>query len=211
VDLDCKTAILLVLMGYIDGPPNTADALPLPSIGFSRVLTGVTQMSGGFHTVISNNEPRATRVVYVEELPWYIKPWMRRLDIRYGGGGLGRLWIAGNRAFALWLIWFLLHAPQYLLTLLTINPQLTGSDRRYCESTCRYRPTRLSMCTYPSQSRLSGMESTHQTHQEDSISHLPFCTLPTRKRAPTDAASTLASFLSTLQRRTLACHTTSSS
>lgn len=47
----------------------------------SRQITGYGQERGGMHTVIVNPHPTARRIVYLESLPWYLRPYMHTLKV----------------------------------------------------------------------------------------------------------------------------------
>ena len=47
----------------------------------SRQITGYGQERGGMHTVIVNPHPTTQRIVYLESLPWYLRPYMHTLKI----------------------------------------------------------------------------------------------------------------------------------
>jgi phosphatidylinositol glycan class T len=47
----------------------------------SRQMTGYGQERGGMHTVITNPHPASQRIVYLESLPWYLRPYMHTLKI----------------------------------------------------------------------------------------------------------------------------------
>ncbi|KAF2171336.1 hypothetical protein M409DRAFT_63663 [Zasmidium cellare ATCC 36951] len=46
-----------------------------------RQMTGYGQERGGMHIVITNPHPHAQRVVYLESLPWFLRPYMHTLAI----------------------------------------------------------------------------------------------------------------------------------
>jgi phosphatidylinositol glycan class T len=47
----------------------------------SRQMTGYGQERGGMHTVITNMHDKAQRVVYLESLPWFLRPYMHTLKV----------------------------------------------------------------------------------------------------------------------------------
>ncbi|KAF2207905.1 hypothetical protein CERZMDRAFT_22716, partial [Cercospora zeae-maydis SCOH1-5] len=47
----------------------------------SRQITGYGQERGGMHTVIVNPHATAVRIVYLESLPWFLRPYMHTLRI----------------------------------------------------------------------------------------------------------------------------------
>lgn len=47
----------------------------------SRQITGYGQERGGMHTMIVNAQPFAQRIVYLESLPWFLRPYMHTLRI----------------------------------------------------------------------------------------------------------------------------------
>lgn len=46
-----------------------------------RQMTGYGQERGGMHIVITNPHPHSQRVVYLESLPWFLRPYMHTLSI----------------------------------------------------------------------------------------------------------------------------------
>ncbi|KAK4506515.1 hypothetical protein PRZ48_000247 [Zasmidium cellare] len=46
-----------------------------------RQMTGYGQERGGMHIVITNPHPHSQRVVYLESLPWFLRPYMHTLAI----------------------------------------------------------------------------------------------------------------------------------
>ncbi|EME50174.1 hypothetical protein DOTSEDRAFT_50287 [Dothistroma septosporum NZE10] len=47
----------------------------------SRQMTGYGQERGGMHTLITNPAPYAQKVVFLESLPWFLRPYMHTLKI----------------------------------------------------------------------------------------------------------------------------------
>ncbi|KAF7191401.1 GPI transamidase component GPI16 [Pseudocercospora fuligena] len=52
-----------------------------PLLRASRQITGYGQERGGMHTVITNRRPTAQRVVFLESLPWFLRPYMHTLRV----------------------------------------------------------------------------------------------------------------------------------
>ncbi|SMQ45677.1 unnamed protein product [Zymoseptoria tritici ST99CH_3D7] len=48
----------------------------------SRQITGYGQERGGMHAVVTNPHPYAQRIVYLESLPWFLRPYMHTLEVR---------------------------------------------------------------------------------------------------------------------------------
>ncbi|KAF1823634.1 Gpi16 subunit, GPI transamidase component [Dissoconium aciculare CBS 342.82] len=57
--------------------PDTGSSL----LRASRQMTGYGQERGGMHTVITNLHDKAQRVVYLESLPWFLRPYMHTLKV----------------------------------------------------------------------------------------------------------------------------------
>lgn len=47
----------------------------------SRQITGYGQERGGMHTVITNPQAISQRIIYLESLPWFLRPYMHTLNI----------------------------------------------------------------------------------------------------------------------------------
>lgn len=63
--------------------------LELPPLFASRQITGYGQERGGMHILLRNPHPAAQRIVYLESLPWFLRPYMHTLHIT--GGTLQRM------------------------------------------------------------------------------------------------------------------------
>jgi phosphatidylinositol glycan class T len=63
-------------------PPAIASALP-PMFA-SRQMTGYGQERGGMHATLRNPHPYSQTIVYLESLPWFLKPYMHTLAIQGG-------------------------------------------------------------------------------------------------------------------------------
>lgn len=50
----------------------------------SRQITGYGQERGGMHTIISNPHPHPLRIIYLESLPWFLRPYMHTLRFSSG-------------------------------------------------------------------------------------------------------------------------------
>jgi phosphatidylinositol glycan class T len=48
----------------------------------SRQIAGYGQERGGMHTVITNPYSTPRRIVYLESLPWFLRPYMHTLDVQ---------------------------------------------------------------------------------------------------------------------------------
>lgn len=48
----------------------------------SRQITGYGQERGGMHTQITNPHPHPVRIVYLESLPWFLRPYMHTLSLQ---------------------------------------------------------------------------------------------------------------------------------
>lgn len=57
----------------------------------SRTLLGSTHSNSGFYTKLQNNLATPRRVVYTEELPWWIRLWISEIDIKVPGYTKGEL------------------------------------------------------------------------------------------------------------------------
>lgn len=68
----------------IELPPQSVEHISQPAqVGLraERQITGYGQERGGMHTVIVNPHDYAQRVVYLESLPWFLRPYMHTLKI----------------------------------------------------------------------------------------------------------------------------------
>ena len=52
-----------------------------PLLHVSRQITGYGQERGGMHTILQNPHPYPQTVVYLESLPWFLRPYMHTLDV----------------------------------------------------------------------------------------------------------------------------------
>lgn len=55
--------------------------LPEPPLYASRQMTGYGQERGGMHAVLRNPHPYPQRIVYLESLPWFLRPYMHTLKV----------------------------------------------------------------------------------------------------------------------------------
>lgn len=62
-------------------PPS---ASPNPPLYASRQMTGYGQERGGMHATLRNPHPYPQTIVYLETLPWFLKPYMHTLAIQDG-------------------------------------------------------------------------------------------------------------------------------
>lgn len=62
-----------------------------PLLRASRHMTGYGQERGGMHATISNPHPHAYRVVYMESLPWFLRPYMHTLHVSGGGAEIKQM------------------------------------------------------------------------------------------------------------------------
>ncbi|KAF2767276.1 GPI transamidase component GPI16 [Teratosphaeria nubilosa] len=58
--------------------------LPQPPLYASRQLTGYGQERGGMHVTLTNPHPHPHRIVYLESLPWFLRPYMHTLSVSHG-------------------------------------------------------------------------------------------------------------------------------
>lgn len=61
-------------------PPTSSH----PSLFASRQMTGYGQERGGMHATLRNPHPHPQTIVYLESLPWFLKPYMHTLEIQGG-------------------------------------------------------------------------------------------------------------------------------
>lgn len=59
-------------------PPSAPES---PHLSISRQITGYGQERGGMHTIISNPHPHPLRIVYLESLPWFLRPYIHTLEL----------------------------------------------------------------------------------------------------------------------------------
>lgn len=55
-----------------------------PPLFASRQMTGYGQERGGMHATLRNPHPYPQTIVYLENLPWFLKPYMHTLAIQHG-------------------------------------------------------------------------------------------------------------------------------
>jgi GPI-anchor transamidase subunit T len=61
-------------------PENAAvPAPPSPPLEVSRWLTGHGQERGGLKVLLKNSSPESLEMVYLESLPWFMKPYLHTL------------------------------------------------------------------------------------------------------------------------------------
>lgn len=58
--------------------------LSKPPMYASRQITGYGGERGGMHTTLHNPHPYAQRIVYLENLPWFLRPYMHTLNVAGG-------------------------------------------------------------------------------------------------------------------------------
>lgn len=58
--------------------------LTQPPLHASRQITGYGQERGGMHIQLRNPHPYAQRIVYLESLPWFLRPYMHTLQVNGG-------------------------------------------------------------------------------------------------------------------------------
>ncbi|EMC99511.1 hypothetical protein BAUCODRAFT_29856 [Baudoinia panamericana UAMH 10762] len=63
-----------------------------PPLFASRQLTGHGQERGGMHTILRNPHPYPQRIVYLESLPWFLRPYMHTLQIAGGGASIEKMY-----------------------------------------------------------------------------------------------------------------------
>ncbi|KAK4549408.1 hypothetical protein LTR36_006405 [Oleoguttula mirabilis] len=72
--------------------PPPARQEQLPPLYASRQITGYGQERGSMHTTLRNPHSYAQRVVYLESLPWFLRPYMHTLKVEgHGSDSLPRL------------------------------------------------------------------------------------------------------------------------
>ncbi|CAK3996928.1 GPI transamidase component GPI16 [Lecanosticta acicola] len=60
---------------------HPADGKDESLLSASRQITGYGQERGGMHTMIINSQPFPQQIVYLESLPWFLRPYMHTLKI----------------------------------------------------------------------------------------------------------------------------------
>lgn len=63
---------------------ETAATISQPPLYASRQITGYGQERGGMHIRLRNPQPYIQRVVYLESLPWFLRPYMHTLQVDGG-------------------------------------------------------------------------------------------------------------------------------
>lgn len=63
---------------------TSPSAFSHPPLYVSRQMTGHGQERGGMHAILKNPHPYAQTIVYLETLPWFLKPYMHTLAIQHG-------------------------------------------------------------------------------------------------------------------------------
>ncbi|GAB7329158.1 hypothetical protein MBLNU13_g00984t1 [Cladosporium sp. NU13] len=79
--LDPDQSLDLVLPRHQSTLPS---AYSHPPLYVSRQMTGYGQERGGMHATLKNPHPYAQTIVYLENLPWFLKPYMHTLAIQHG-------------------------------------------------------------------------------------------------------------------------------
>ncbi|KAK3691463.1 Subunit of the glycosylphosphatidylinositol transamidase complex-like protein [Vermiconidia calcicola] len=67
------------------GSSAQASTLEQPPLYASRQLTGHGAERGGMHTLLRNPHPYTQRIVYLESLPWFLRPYMHTLALSGAG------------------------------------------------------------------------------------------------------------------------------
>ncbi|PNS15073.1 hypothetical protein CAC42_2302 [Sphaceloma murrayae] len=60
-------------------PIGQDHSLKSPQLSADRTFTGYGQERGGVHTVLTNLSPQPLEIVYLESLPWFMKPYLHTL------------------------------------------------------------------------------------------------------------------------------------
>lgn len=68
---------------------NEIPTLLAPALHASRQITGFGQERGGMHIVLRNPHASPIRVVYLESLPWFLRPYIHTLSL--AGGTLAKM------------------------------------------------------------------------------------------------------------------------
>jgi len=82
--LSVETDLDLHLSAYSTQPSTD---LNKPLLHAERTFSGHGQERGGVHTVLTNPSGNAVQIVYLESLPWYLKPYMHTLRAHATGAG----------------------------------------------------------------------------------------------------------------------------
>ncbi|KAK3711468.1 Subunit of the glycosylphosphatidylinositol transamidase complex-like protein [Vermiconidia calcicola] len=75
----------------LESSSSGAFALEQPPLYASRQLTGHGAERGGMHTLLRNPHPYAQRIVYLESLPWFLRPYMHTLELSGAGGKMEKM------------------------------------------------------------------------------------------------------------------------
>lgn len=59
--------------------------LPTPPLYASRQITGYGGERGGMHTILENPSPFPKRIIFLESLPWFLRPYTHTLKLHSGG------------------------------------------------------------------------------------------------------------------------------
>ncbi len=65
-------------------PPERGASFGGESIHASRQMTGYGQERGGMHAILHNPQPWTQQIVYLESLPWFLRPYMHTLKVSGG-------------------------------------------------------------------------------------------------------------------------------
>ena len=63
---------------------NATAALSQPPLHATRQMTGYGAERGGMHTILSNPHHYPQRIVYLESLPWFLRPYIHTLEVSGG-------------------------------------------------------------------------------------------------------------------------------
>ncbi|WPG98569.1 Hypothetical protein R9X50_00136100 [Acrodontium crateriforme] len=66
--------------------PDARSPFDTPRLYASRQITGYGQQRGGMHAVLTNPQPYAQKIIYLESLPWFLRPFMHTLTFRASSG-----------------------------------------------------------------------------------------------------------------------------
>ncbi|GAB7363461.1 hypothetical protein MBLNU230_g3733t1 [Neophaeotheca triangularis] len=64
--------------------------LPAPPLHASRQITGYGQERGGMHSTLRNPHPYPQHIIFLESLPWFLRPYIHTLQI-HGGGTIEKM------------------------------------------------------------------------------------------------------------------------
>nr|POE49023.1 gpi transamidase component gpi16 [Quercus suber] len=68
-------------------PAGALQNLTQLALTASRQITGYGQQRGGMHTLLTNPRPYTQRIVYLESLPWFLRPFMHTLHLSHARAG----------------------------------------------------------------------------------------------------------------------------